>query len=364
MTRSTEPHAPPDGEPVPWRGYARGPGPALTIGLLALGAALLVRHLLQVDWPAMRAVIADMPRSALLSAAVLSAASYATYCGFDMLGKRTTGHALDRRRVVAIGFVSHACSLSLGPAGAGVRFRLAMRHGLPAHLVAALWLFNVATNWLGFILIAGTAFATRIITLPDTWGLGREALQLLGVALLAVVAAYLLACRFAHHRAWTVRGVNFSLPPARIGTLQCALSTLNWLLIGAVVHVLLRGRASFEDVLGAVMASAVALAIIDVPAGIGVTETVFVALLGSHIAPIELLGALLAYRAIYFLAPLLLASFAYLMLEWDAQARKPAALRAAVSAARSPPARSRVSRPAAPAPAPRRSSSEQPRSQS
>ncbi|CAG1015635.1 Inner membrane protein YbhN [Burkholderiaceae bacterium] len=310
-----------DREPVAWRGYARGPGTALTIGLLVLGAALLAHHLLQVDWAAMRGVMADMPRSALLAAGLLSAASYAVYCCFDLLGKRTTGHALDSARVVAIGFVSHACSLSLGPAGAGVRFRLAMRHGLPAHLVAALWIFNVASNWLGFMLITGTAFATQLFVLPDTWALGQEALRWLGVALLAALFAFLLACRFAHHRAWTVRGVSFSLPPAWVAALQCGLSALNWLLIAGVVHVLLRGQASFEQVLGAVMASAVALAIIDVPAGLGVTEAVFFALLGSQVGPTELLGALLAYRAIFFVAPLLLAALVYLLLEWDAHHR-------------------------------------------
>ena len=87
---------------------------------------------------------------------MLTVASYAVYCGFDLLGRRTTGHTLDRGRVLAIGFVSHAAALSLGPAGAGVRFRLALHHGLPAHLIAALWLFNVATNWLGFMVVAGT----------------------------------------------------------------------------------------------------------------------------------------------------------------------------------------------------------------
>lgn len=355
MNRSTDSSSAPAAEPVPWRGYARGAGPALTIGLVLLGGALLVRHLMQVDWPAMREVIAGMPASAVLAAGALTAASYAAYCCFDLLGRRTTGHALDSARVVGIGFVSHACGLSLGPAGAGVRFRLAMRHGLPAHLVAALWLFNVASNWLGFVVIAGIAFVTRVIALPDTWGLGQQALQLLGAAMLAGVAVYLVACRVAHHRAWTVRGVDFRLPPMWVAVLQCSLSAINWLLIAGVVHVLLGGRAAFEEVLGAVMASAVALALIDVPAGLGVTETVFAALLGSQVPPTELLGALMAYRAIYFVAPLLLASLVALALEWDAHAggRAGNPLSCAV---RERPARSHAPPPAGLRPAPPRSS--------
>ncbi|WP_330837071.1 lysylphosphatidylglycerol synthase transmembrane domain-containing protein [Piscinibacter sp.] len=303
---------------MPWRGYARGPRPALTIALLALGATLLVRHLQQVDWPAMREVIAHMPRESLLGAGVLAALSYAVYCSFDLLARRTTGHTISRRRVLAIGFVGHACALNLGPAGAGVRFRLYARHGLPMHLIAALWLFNVATNWLGFVTLAGAALATRTLALPVSWGLAPGLLQPAGIALLAAVAAYLLACRLAHHRAVRLSGVEFRLPPWHVALLQCALSVLNWLLLAAIVFVLLGERADFEDVLAALMASALALAVVDVPAGLGVTETVFLALLGGHVPPPQILAALMAYRAIYFVGPLLLAAAVYAVLEWDA----------------------------------------------
>jgi hypothetical protein len=52
-----------------------------------------------------------------------------------------------------------------------------------------------------------------------------------------------------------------------------------------------------------------------VPAGLGVLETVFVVLLGDRIPEPELLAALLAYRAIYYLVPLGLAALAWPLLE-------------------------------------------------
>jgi uncharacterized membrane protein YbhN (UPF0104 family) len=301
-----------------WRGWTRL-RPALTIALLLLGAVLLLRHLRSIDWHAVQAVLGEMPGSILLQAGGLSAASYAVYCSFDLLGQRVTGHTVGRRRLLAIAFVSHACALSLGPIGAGVRFRLLMRQGLPAHLTAALWMFDVATNWLGFLLVAGTAFAARAIALPASWRLGQDTLQVAGVLMLVAVAVYLAACRMARsHRAWTVRGVDFRLPSLHIAALQCVLSALNWLLLAGVVYMLLHGQATFGLVLGTVLANALALAVIDVPAGLGITDTVFLTLLGVAVAPTDVLAALLAYRAIYFLAPLGLASMAYLGLEWNA----------------------------------------------
>ena len=311
---------PPGSSPAArWRGYGRA---ALTLGLLLLGAVLLVRHLRSVDWVAMRAVMAQLPQESLLVAGLLAAASYATYCSFDLLGRRATGHPLDRMRVLSIGFVGHACALNLGPAGAGVRLRLYTRQGMPAHLSAALWLFNVATNWLGFILLAGVALTTRLFALPTRWGLAHTPLQGVGIALLALVALYLLACHAWHDRSTVVRGVEFRLPQLSVAALQCGLSLLNWLLLSGIVYVLLRERAPFGDVLGAIMTSALALAVIDVPAGLGILETVFLTLLGSRIPTHELLGGLMAYRAIYFVGPLLLASAVYLALEWDAHNRK------------------------------------------
>ncbi|HJV63333.1 MAG TPA: YbhN family protein [Albitalea sp.] len=304
-----------------WRGYARGPRPAITLGFLLLGAALLWRHLHGVDWAALRRVMADMPPGAVGAACAFTALSYAAYCSFDLLGRRATGHRLEIARVLGIGFVSHASALSLGPAGAGVRFRLAMRHGLPAHLTAALWLFNVASNWLGFVVVAGIAFAARAITWPADWGVGPGAMRWLGTALLAAAVAYVVACRVGRQLSWTLAGVEFKLPSPAIAMLQCLVSALNWLLIAGVVHALLRGQAPYADVLAGVLASALALAIIDVPAGLGVTETVFLTLLCPPVAPASVLAALVAYRAIYFLGPLLLAAAIYPALEWGARAR-------------------------------------------
>jgi len=362
-SRENTPDALPDDlRPAPrvasWRGYARGPRPALTLGLVGLGALLLFTHLRSVDWAAMRDVVAHMPRASLFMAGLLSAASYAVYCSFDLLARRTTGHPIDRTRVLAIGFVGHACALSLGPAGAGVRLRLYAHHGLPMHLNAALWLFNVATNWIGFAALAGAALATRWIALPAAWNAPGAPLQAVGFALLGAVAFYLVACRVARNRALVVRGVHFRLPPVAVALLQCVLSAVNWLLLGAVVHALMPGHVPYETVLLALMASALALAVVDVPAGLGVMETVFVGMLAPVAAPHDVLGALVAYRAIYFVGPLLLAAGVYAALEWDALAARRGARRgdgrAPVTARPAPGARSRRRAPGEPPPTSRR----------
>jgi glycosyltransferase 2 family protein len=93
--------------------------------------------------------------------------------------------------------------------------------------------------------------------------------------------------------------------------LQAAMGGANWLLMGAVVWALLDARVDYASVLGAMLLAAIAGVVTHVPANLGVLEAVVVATLGTRLPAHDLLAALLAYRATYYLLPLALALPAY-----------------------------------------------------
>jgi len=62
-----------------------------------------------------------------------------------------------------------------------------------------------------------------------------------------------------------------------------------------------------------------------VPAGLGVLEAVFALLLSHRVSTDEVVGVLLAYRALYYLAPLLVALVVYAVLESHAKRERRAA---------------------------------------
>ncbi|MEO7937989.1 MAG: UPF0104 family protein, partial [Burkholderiaceae bacterium] len=74
--------------------------------------------------------------------------------------------------------------------------------------------------------------------------------------------------------------------------------------------------------------AAIAGVVIHVPAGLGVIEAVFVALLVSRMPQSEILAAMLTYRALYYLGPLLLALVGYGIFEWRLRRVPAAAVRA------------------------------------
>jgi uncharacterized membrane protein YbhN (UPF0104 family) len=136
-------------------------------------------------------------------------------------------------------------------------------------------------------------------------------------------------------RVWRLRGRDLTLPNGPLALLQLALSGANWMLIAGVVTVLLEGRVAYPTVLGVLLIAAIAGAITHVPAGLGVLEAVFVALLSHRVPQPELLAALLAYRGVYYLAPLGLALILYFAME--AQARRSDRAEPTTGARQSPP---------------------------
>lgn len=155
-----------------------------------------------------------------------------------------------------------------------------------------------------------------MVSIPGGWFIGETTLRLTGVVLLVLVAVYLWACAFSKQRRWTVKGQTLQLPSLRMALLQFAVSCANWMVMGAIIWLLLGRDVGYPMVLGVLLISSIAGVIIHIPAGIGVLEAVFLALLsGQHASHGTIIAALLAYRVLYFILPLLLALVLYLGLE-------------------------------------------------
>jgi uncharacterized membrane protein YbhN (UPF0104 family) len=99
-------------------------------------------------------------------------------------------------------------------------------------------------------------------------------------------------------------------PPLATSALQIAVSLADWILSGAALFVLLPGpqRVPVLGFFGVFLLAQLPALIAQVPGGLGVFEAVMVAMLRHQIPIPRLLVALLAYRVIYFLIPLVIAA--------------------------------------------------------
>jgi glycosyltransferase 2 family protein len=163
--------------------------------------------------------------------------------------------------------------------------------------------------------VAGAAFCFWPMVLPDEWKIDNGGLRVLGAVLLLLAAAYLVLCAFANGHVFRIRQYRFKVPALRMALLQLAMSCLNWSLIGGVIWVLLQGQVAYHQVLAVLLVAAVAGVVTHVPAGLGVLEAVFIALLSHQVPQGKLLGVLLVYRGLYYLLPLAVATVAYFVTE-------------------------------------------------
>ena len=294
---------------------------ALGIAFAVAVLALIGWHAREIDWSEVLAALRALPLSTIALGGAVAVAAHAAYISYDLLARRYTGHRLGLGTTAAVAGVCFAFNLNLGAlvGGVALRYRLYGRFGLKASVITRILGFSVLTNWIGYSALAGAAFVSGLVDLPESAPVSTATLRAFGAVLLMVAVAYLSACRWSSRRRWTVRGHTIELPRARMALLQITASMTHWSLLASVLYVLLQGKVGFVTVLGALLLSSVAGVITHIPAGLGVLEAVFLSLLAGAYPINQLLAALLAYRAVFYLGPLIVAGAAYLALELSAR---------------------------------------------
>lgn len=227
----------------------------------------------------------------LLLALAATAASYLTLSTYDVLGMRHGSHAVPLRRTMFGSFVSYAVSNTMSTlVGGSLRYRLYTAWGLSPAEAARVMAFGMGTFWLGFLTLAGAVLTLHPVI---------AASPAIGPVLLLVPAVYTAMVATRVRR----------MPSASIAGAQLVVSSADWLFAAIAFHALLPSalRISFMATLAAFLAAQLLGVISSLPGGAGVFEATVIALLGPRANASHVAGALLVYRAIYYLLPLLVA---------------------------------------------------------
>lgn len=293
----------------------------LTLLFVILIPVLLFSLARNLDWAEVRQSLFAYKPGTLAIGLLLALASYLVFASYDLLARAYTGHQLPARQVLPVAFVCYAFNLNFTTwvGGVALRYRLYGRLGLDTPTITRILTLGLLTNWMGYLLLAGCVFASGFVKLPATWAVGATGLRLIGVLMVAVAVGYLLACAFAKRRTWHLRGHELTLPSIRLALCQVALGASNWALMAALIYWLLPGDLFYPSVLGVLLISCVAGVVAHIPAGLGVLEAVFLALLHGQLGQGSLVAALLGYRTLYYLIPLAVAVITYLVLEQRAR---------------------------------------------
>ncbi|HSW12978.1 MAG TPA: bifunctional lysylphosphatidylglycerol flippase/synthetase MprF [Solimonas sp.] len=277
----------------------------LLTGILLLAIRLLLR---EVSYAEMVAVMRQTPRSGILLSLLATAASFTALLGYDWSGLRYIGARVPPRVLLLASFSGYALGNTVGLGaltGGAVRLRLYTAAGIDAAGVGRVIAFIALAFGGGILAVGAAALLWGAPQIAPIAGLSVEVLRGIAGAILGLTAGLILLC--ALRREWLLFGRwTLRLPGPGLAAAQLLFSALDILAAAAALWFLLPATEGVSFVaLTAFYAIAITLAVIShVPGGLGVFEAVILLAYRGH-APLEqVAGALVLYRAIYFLLPL------------------------------------------------------------
>ncbi len=282
---------------------------AIGLALLSGAGWVLHREFSKVSLADVLAEFERLPQAGLLLSVLLTVASYIALLVYERLGIAYVRARVSLLRSSVTGFCAFVFSHNLGFAlitGGSARLKLYGPVGLSVGQIVLVSTFTAWTFCLGAALVAGVSMfgeADRIARLVAGPPIVTHAA---GAALLLALLAYLLLGVRRRHIEW--RGRRLETPGPVLTPLQILVPAIDIALAGLALYVLLPnlpiGPVGFVGLY--VVATSIGLAS-HVPGGLGVFEGAMVLMLPE--LPTEaLLAAMLAYRLIYYLGPLALAT--------------------------------------------------------
>lgn len=326
--------APRDGEGAPSRTRRYWVRPLLALCVLALAGVLLYRAIGRYGGDEIAASIRAIPPYRLILAGVFAAASYACLTCFDALAVRYAGYRIPYRYVAMTSFASLSLGHNIGFAAlssGAIRYRLYSRYGVSAGGVARIIVFCGVTVGLGLEVLGGGALCWRPDLAEEIANIRRGAVLSSGAACLVAAAGYFLFCATVR-RSMALFGWRFYLPSPGLAAGQLVIGPLNFAFVAACLHQAIAGvtEIPYAAVVPVYVVANLATLVSHVPGGLGVIESVVLTLLPGA----SVIGALIVFRIVYFLTPLVLGSALLAIVEMFASARKADPVKAGLPTAR------------------------------
>ena len=285
---------------------------AISLLILAAAAFVLYELLRDADFGKVAAALKAQPIQKIAAAGAFVVAGYVTLTFYDLFALHTIGrHKVPYAVAALASFASSTIGHSLGAAvltGGLIRFRIYSVWGLTVVDIAKIAFVTGMTFWLGnaFLLGGATAYAPEAASAVDHLPLWIN--RAIGLAGLAAIACYLLWLT-PRQRAVGRSRWRIVLPSLRFTLVQIGIGALDLSLVTMAMYILLPSipTVGFVTVLVIFLTATLLGTVSHAPGGLGVIEaTMLVGL--AQFQREELLAALLTFRALYFVLPLLLAT--------------------------------------------------------
>jgi phosphatidylglycerol lysyltransferase len=246
----------------------------------------------------------------LVWASLACLAGYIALGFYDFLALKYVGKMVSWWKWMLAGMLGFAISNNAGHAvvsGGAIRYRLYTRWRIRAGDIVKILTFNGFTYFLGctsivvlgYFLVPHSLFSESVGA-----SIGLHGLFIFCVASLG---AYFAMTQLFRDKTIRLGGLHFQIPTTKAAFFQTLVGILDSVLASLVLYFCLIPfvEIPFATFIGLFVIAQTAGVFSQVPGGIGVFESIFILALPGETNRADIFGALLAYRIIYYVLPLM-----------------------------------------------------------
>ncbi|MDR3320534.1 MAG: hypothetical protein LBS77_06435 [Desulfovibrio sp.] len=294
-------------------------GPVLVSAIFALAIYLLYQKLKIYSIAQIRESMLHISHARIGISLLLMLVNYMILVGYDWLALKAIHKSLPFGRVALVSFVGQTVSYNFGAllGGTTVRWRFYSVWGFNLVEIVRLVLMLAITFWVGALGLCGAIFLFAPPVIPEELltKMPVTDVRILGLVLFLIACSYLVICCVVR-KPVSFLGRDFFFPPPHIAFAQAVVASIDIVAAAACMYVLLPADmgVSFLDFLPSYLMAQVAVVLTHVPGGIGVFELIILHL--THTTHTHIVfAALLIFRLVYYILPLLAAALMFLTYE-------------------------------------------------
>lgn len=280
------------------------------IFFFALAAGMLWWQLRNYSLSDIAHAILDIPFTNLVLACVACFAGYLALSLYDYLALQYVGSRVTWWKWMLAGMLGFAISNNAGHAvvsGGAIRYRLYTRWRIRGSDILKMLTISGFTYFLGASAIVVIGYFLIPSTVFDNSIGVSMGLNTLFIFCATILLTYFAITLIFHKKSIKIGDVKFQVPSTQMAISQTILGITDSVLAGLVLYFCLIPfvEIPFTTFIGLFVVAQTTGVFSQVPGGIGVFESVFMLALPDTIDKANIFGALLAYRIIYYVLPLI-----------------------------------------------------------
>ena len=275
---------------------------------------MLYVQLSKYEWVDIENALLSIPSRNLWYACLASFLGYVALSSYDFLALRYIKKKLAAWKWIFVGFIGFSVSNNAGHAivsGGAIRYRLYTRWRFHGTDIVKMVTFSGFTYLVAcfFLIIIG-----YLITPDHAFGDGSVSKMTTQVVTLLSVVGLLgyFALSFWYKKPLNIKGVELEMPRPKMALAQMIIGAADIIMDSFVLYFSLIPfvEIPFETFMGVFIIAKVLGVFSQVPGGLGVFEGLFMYIIPGEHNQAMLFGALIAYRIIYYLLPLVISAVA------------------------------------------------------